>query len=246
MTFRVTQFAIQNQAIQYATLHNADLFRAQEQITSGLRFTRPSEEPFAFRQVSSLNNEFSRVNVELETIRSTEAVLNTSVSQLTSANNLITAATSAVLQGIQSIDPANNEALALEVDGILNQLKTLANSVFNNEYLYAGTKTGQPPFQFTDPLSPGRSIGVEYVGSETPSEVRIGDNFFLTNYYNGLEIFGDTIEGRDQTIIYSNTGASIGSGTDTLPSRATLDVFNGTTTYDSNTGISAGLSAADG
>ncbi len=244
MTFRVTQFSIESQAIRYATKHNADIFRFQQQITSGLKFVRPSESPIPFRQVSSLNNQFGQLSAERETIQNTESLLNSSVSQLLTVSDLITSASSKVQSAFQATDASNREGLAVELEGILNQLQTIANSQFNGEHLYAGTKTNNPPFEFGEPSAAGRPISVAYNGTTTNGNVPIGDGVLIDNYYDGLAIFGRS-ERSETLLIGQQTGAQIGTGTDTLTSRAQLQVIHDTTIFSGASGVAAGTSSAN-
>lgn len=235
MVFRVTQLALQNQALQYTAQHNAKIFRIQQQLTSGLRFVRPSEEPIPFQQVAKLRNQFGKLQIELDTIRSAESILNNSVSQLTEVSNLITTVTTLVQQGIQATDATDAEALAQEAEGVLSQLQSIANSLFKGEYVYGGTKTNRPPFEFSSPVIAGRSLTVQYLGSRNNGEVLVGDQLFVDNYYNGLQIFGSGQ--RQPTQILGNTGARLGTGTDTVASRANLDVTRGPFFINGTSGI---------
>ena len=235
MVFRVTAFQLQNQALRFTAQHNANIFQLQQQLTSGLKFTRPSQAPLAFRQVASIGNKFGQLQVELGTITSTEAILNSSVSQLTDANDLINSVSTLVQQGIQSTDKADAEALALEAEGILGQLQSLANTQFNGEFIYAGSRTNREPFEFSAPQILGRSLTVDYLGSNTNGEVRISDRIFVDNYYNGLDIFGRGQ--REPTVLIGSTGAQTGTGTDTVESRAYLDVTQGSIDIAGTSGV---------
>ncbi len=241
MSFRVTSFAIENQTLRFAARHSADVFRFQRQITSGVRIHRPSDDPIAFRNISSLNRQFNELNTDLTTVRSTEAVLNNSVSQIQEVSQLITSAVTAVQQGIQSNEPTDRNALALEIEGILNQLKVVANTSFNGNYLFAGTRTDQQPFSFDSPTADGRPLSVTYAGSEDDANVLIGSGLTVKSYYNGNDLFGRG--DRQQSLVIGNTGAQPGSGTDTLTSRASLVVSHTTTTYAGTSGIVPGGSS---
>ena len=238
MTFRVTQFALQSRAVQYTSQHQLSIYQLQQQLTSGLKFVRPSEDPIPFQQVARLGNEFGKLQIELDTIRSAEAILNNSVSQLVEASDLITSVTSLVQQGIQATNSADAEALALEAEGVLGQLQLIANSQFKGEYIYSGTKTDRPPFEIGSPRFAGRSLEVQYVGSENNGEVLVGDQLLVDNYYNGLQIFG--AGNRQSTLIQGTTGARTGTGTDTIQSRANLEVTRGPFVVNGTSGIEFG------
>ncbi|QDT10248.1 flagellar hook-associated protein FlgL [Planctomycetes bacterium K23_9] len=242
MTTRVSSFSYTQRAIHFSATHNANLLKFQEQISSGLRFQRPSEEPIAFRQVTSLKTRYTELSADRTSIDHTESLLNASVSQIQDFSDVITHAKNLTQQGIQSLDDDERTALALEVDGLLNSLKSIGLAQFNDRYLYGGTQSKDPPFVFTDPSNVNDGLGVTYNGSKQRSRASVGDSIAIDTYYSGLDVFGS--RGRGETVMIGQTGAQPGAGTDTLRGRAKLQVTHDTTTFAGASGIQAGASSA--
>ena len=244
MHFRVTSTALTQRAIHFAAHHSSNVLRYQEQIASGLQFQRPSEQPISFRQVTSLRTRFAELEADRSAIDRTTSVLNASVSQIQDYTDLIKQAKIATQQGIQAIDDDERNALALEVDGLLDQLKSIGLAQFNDRYLYGGTKSGSPPFEFREPDDPAQTLTVNYFGSSQRSRASVGDSIAVDTYYDGSEVFGNA--GRQSTLLFGLTGARVGTGTDTIVGRASLQVLHDTTTYLGGSGILPGTDSASG
>ncbi|NND98995.1 MAG: flagellar hook-associated protein FlgL [Pirellulaceae bacterium] len=239
---RVTSSAFSQRAIHFSSAHSANILKLQEQISSGVRFQRPSEEPISFRQLTSLKARYTELSADRSAINRATSVLNASVDQIQDFAGVINHAKTLTQQGIQALDDDERTALALEVDGLLAQLKSIASAQFNNKYLYGGTKSGAPPFEFSEPTDPTQTLGVTYTGSATRSRASVSDSIAVDTYYSGEEIFGR--RGRGDTVLIGDTGAKPGSGTDTFVGRTNLLVTHDTTTYLGTSGLQAGTDSA--
>jgi flagellin-like hook-associated protein FlgL len=128
--------------------------------------------------------------------------------------------------------------LATEVENLLESLKVIASSKTAGTYLYGGTRTSEPPFSFSDPLVAGSTLNVRYNGSSQASRAHIGQAIEIDTYYSGNEVFG-AID-RQPTLLLGTTGAQVGTGTDTLIGRATLQIRHTSTVFQPGSGITAG------
>ena len=244
MTFRITSSAFAERAIHSSALHRSNLAKFQVQISSGLRFQRPSEDPIAFRQVTSLNRSFSELNADRRSIDHASGILNASVHQIQQYSDVLTAAKNIAQRGVQALDSDERVAFALEVEGLLERLKSIGLSQFNGRYIFGGTKTDQPPFIFSEAVDGGQSLQARYNGADVRSQASIGDNLTVDTYYVGESVFAN--RGRESTLLIGRTGAQIGPGTDTLIGQAALLVSHEATNYLGASGVQAGVGAAKG
>lgn len=76
MNNRVTSSTFTRNAIHFTSLHSSKLFNAQRQITSGLQFELPSEQPIAYRQVRSLETRFVELTADKTAITRATSTLN--------------------------------------------------------------------------------------------------------------------------------------------------------------------------
>ena len=237
MNFRVTSFSSSSQALKFSTQYRANIHEYQKQISSGIRLHRPSDDPIAFRQVSSLSVRLQELETESYSIIDSETKLNTSVSQLQEANNLIVRAKTLTQQGIQATTDTERNALAVEVEGILFSLQDISRTKSAGAYLYSGARTDQVPYEFSDPSVKGSTLSVDYLGSSNNSRAFIGSSLSFDTLLAGDEMFGQS--NRSDALIHGTTGAKVGYGTDTMVGRATLQVRHTATTYQGSSGIAA-------
>ena len=238
---RVPSFAYAHRAIEYSTIHSTNILKYQKQISSGLRFEKPSEEPIPFRLVSSLTSRRSELTADQATIQRSTSILNASVVQVQEFIDLATQAKTLAQQGVQAIDEGERRALAIEVDGLLDALQQVSLSKFNDRYLYGGTRSQQPPFEFIEPQGKG-GLEVHYNGSHVRSSASVGDTLSVDTYYSGLQLFGR--RGREATVLDGASGAKPGPGTHTMTGQARLIVAHETTTFDGASGVAPGTRSA--
>jgi flagellar hook-associated protein 3 len=242
MFFRSTSFAISSRAIQFSALHNSAILKYQEQISSGQKFQRPSEDPIAFRQITNLTSRLSELNADSVSLNGAKALLNTSFVQLEELGNVTTRAVSIAQQGVQALSDDERQTFALEIDGLLSRVQSLAQTEFAGVYLYGGTRSNEVPFEFADPAVEGGPLSVTYRGTEDNGRAFVGEAVSVDTIYDGTSVFGGGERG--ESLILGNLQVKNGSGTDTLIGRAELKIFHDETIYAPGSGIQPGSRSA--
>lgn len=243
MNLRVTPDIMISRAIQAAGRHGSELASLQQQASSGLRLTKPSDDPTAMRSVLLAKNRDARFEAELSNIQDARSILNLSVTHLLDANDIFVRAKQIALEGIQATDPTEREILAKEVDGLVDRLLAIANSEHEGYYLFGGTAAHTAPFSIESGGS-GQSAIVRYHGSANRSSTGVGSGGLVDMLYSGVEVFQS--RARSETILIGQTGAATGSGTDSDIGQATLSVLHTATTYAAGSGVQAGVSSPGG
>ena len=241
--YRATALSIGNQAVQFAARHNAEILTFQRQISSGVKLQRSSDDPIAFRHATALQTQLGELTAELGAIETGETLLNTSLSRLQEANDLITRARSLAQQGVQATGESERDALAVEAEGLLRQLKNIAVSRFSGSYLFGGTRTDQAPFEFSESEIEGAVLNSTYLGADVNGSIHIGNSLSIDNFYQGDSIFGSVLE-RGQTVVYGQHGIQPGGGTDNVVGRTTVELRHGATTFLGGSGLANGTDAA--
>ncbi|MCC9602951.1 hypothetical protein LOC67_20570 [Stieleria sp. JC731] len=244
MNSRVTTAAFTRNAIHFSSLHNSRLLSSQKQITSGLRFQNASEEPIDYRRIRAFKTEYVKLQTDKQSIELATSTLNASVAQLQDAGELVSYAKTLVQRGIQALDDDEKLSLSTEIDALLEQAKAIGLTKFNGNYLYGGTRSVDPPFQFDKPIYENGLPQSTYNGTSQRSQTFIGESISIDTFYSGKEIFGAS--GRQSTLLVGTTGATLGGGTDTVVGRATLEVRHTSTSYFGLSGIATGVSSATG
>lgn len=210
--------------MQYAVQQSQQaLSTALQQVSTGLRVTKPSDDPGASASmVASLTNS-ANVDQYTSNVSSVQAQMQTADSAL---NSVITALNSAVTVASAGAtgtsNAANDQALAAQAQGILSNVISQANTSFQGVYLFAGSASSTPPFvaastTYTSEIGtaavPLTTATALTAGSVTTiSDAQTAQNFTFT------AAAGDTIADLSNAI-----SAAVTAGTLSLGTNATIN-----------------------
>ncbi len=184
MDLRITPQIITAEAIANAQQQTSQLFTYQQEASTGLRILQPSDNPLAALQVLSDQAYNNQLDVYHQNISDAQAKLNSSVSTLNQVSNLITQAKDVGLQGSnQPNTPEEYQAMATQVNSILQEVIQLANTHQNGQYLFGGTASQTQPFTVN---AQGQVV---YNGSTQSMSEPIGQGQQVQTLYNGSQIF---------------------------------------------------------
>jgi flagellar hook-associated protein 3 FlgL len=159
---------------------------AIQQLSSGRRAVKPSDDPAAMAAVSQLHRRESQASEFLQSISSLRESLSTADSTL---NSVVQGLDRAITLGVEGAtatqSAANRQSLAQEIRGIRDQLLCLANTSFRGSYIFAGTAAQAAPF-VADSTVPG---GVRYDGNSEVDSIEIGDHRLISKGISGDQIF---------------------------------------------------------
>ena len=189
------------------------IVRAQEQIATQQRIAKPSEDPSIFGQVilekSALadNDQWIR-NIQFGTAR--VAVADQTLGE---AQNLISRVRELAVQARSDTTSAQGRVtIAQEVRQLHRQLIQLANAEVSGQPVFAGTKTGAPPFVL------GAGDAVTYQGNSESQSIAVGPNQTTQIVLPGDQVFaGGTTNIFDDlsnllVALETNNGAGIEVG----------------------------------
>jgi flagellar hook-associated protein 3 FlgL len=188
---RITTSMVHRSVLSDLNSLSERLAHTQEKAASGKQITRPSDDPYNASRAMGLRSALSanaayKSNVEdaQDWQNSTEAALDSLTQYVHRANDLL-------LQGASdTADRTARDALADEVDEIIQGVKETANSSYGDKYLFSGTATATPPYtQGADDTYKGDQGGLN---PAIPGVLReIGPGVTMTVNSVGQEILGD-------------------------------------------------------
>ena len=186
-TTRITGLLTRQRLTQQAQNDQLDLFRIQEQISTGLRITLPSQDaPAALRAISfqrlldRKEQLGSNINSGLQFLASTDA----SLAGEGGVANLLSQIKAETLGVVGTVATDQQRQAAIEaINGALNSLVTLGNRQFNGRYLFAGSQTSQPPYSIED----GNVI---YHGDDQEVQNYSDIGVLFSSSISGQEVFG--------------------------------------------------------
>ena len=213
-------------------LHYEAMARLQEQIVTGSRVNRPSDDPFAAYRVLGLNsqerllgNYIDNISVLISTLEICYSVIQGDsgiISFLTRAKTSLTQ----VMSG--TYGDSERKLVAQEIDEILEQAVMLANTKHRGQYLFGGSDTDSAPYvvERTD----GKITSVTYQGSSMARNIEVADGMEAAAFMVGEDIFSS--DDRSEPVLMGNTGAAAGSGTSSVRGYVWLTVTGTAGDYD--------------
>ncbi len=122
--------------------------RTQEELSSGLSITEPSDNPYGASQALSLQSALDGLTAYERGAQDGVSWLNTSSSALASINSQAQRARELLLEGVSGINnPADLESIATEVEQLTEGVKQDANTQYAGQYVFSGTLTSTAPYQ---------------------------------------------------------------------------------------------------
>ncbi len=175
--------------------------QAELQISTGKSVNEPSDNPAAAALLIENNDQATFTSGYLQSVSAVQG-------QLSTASSTLAAITSALQQVISlgveagggTLSPSDLAGIASELQGIQGQIVSLANTAYEGNYIFAGTKTGAAPF-VADVNAPDGS-GVAYHGNTGVNEVSIGAGYKTAVSQPGSQLFSDP--GNDVFLAVSN------------------------------------------
>ncbi|HTS88780.1 MAG TPA: flagellar hook-associated protein FlgL [Gemmatimonadales bacterium] len=179
---RITNNLLQQRIISGLQTNMSTLAQVQLQMSSGKQYQSIGDNPVVGTQVmyadSALRaiNQYRRNTTDAQTRSDAEeSVLNQLTDLLSRAKQLATQ------EGTSTANAQTHAAAAAEIQQILDQVIQLGNTQVGNQYLFAGTQTGQP-----------FDASGNYSGDAGQHQAEIGQGYLITTNHNGKELLVDS------------------------------------------------------
>lgn len=171
------------------------LFDVNKQIASGQKFQYAYEAPVSFSDAMRLDNE---INTFDQVVKSASSGLKFSQQTDSTISSMTKTMDQFKTKLVQAASAANSPeslaALAGELRGLQEQLKTLANTSINGQYIFSGSMVNQKPIDATG----------KYLGNNQSMTSFLGSNIRQSYNISGAEMFlGD--ESTTKRKITTNT-----------------------------------------
>jgi flagellar hook-associated protein 3 FlgL len=120
----------------------------QTQAATGLRITKPSDDPAGFSEALQLNGSQDKNNAFLNTTQSTIALATANNQAMSDLSTLITRANELAIKATNTTSGTTGlQAIGTELSSILDQVVSVANRQYNGNYLFGGTNNVPPIVQ---------------------------------------------------------------------------------------------------
>ncbi len=247
---RVTMKELTRRMQSVITDRYADISKVQEQLSTGKRLLRPSDNPVDTANDLKLKTTIAQQTQFHTNIEDGLSFMNVTDTAMLSMNSIMQRLRELAVQGASdSVSAADRKAILQETDQLFRQLITLTNTNYKGDYVFGGTQSKIAPFPVVrseaGSAADYTALRMAYYdgsgGVNNAAQLRNGfDNTPMTNIVPGsfkLSVGAvNYVEGRDYTVDYVNgtiTPLVAGLATDVSPTTANYDVTAFKITFES-------------
>ncbi len=174
-----------------------ELLVLRNQGATGLKLTKPSDDPGAVRPVLTTRTLLQQNDRYLETMGRAGDKMATTDSHLESVENILVRVKEITINSINSaLSPSDLTILADEVAELKNQMLTAANAKIDNKYIFAGFEVKTAPFTENQAYDPAlydvndiTTWPYLYNGDPNPTQLEITPGEFMEVNITGNELF---------------------------------------------------------
>ncbi len=184
MVARISTTQFYHTGLDAMETHSQKLLQIQEQLSTGKRVNRPSDDPAAVSKLHKLNHAIKTINQFVENGRYAKSQLELEDTVLNDATSVLQRARELTIQMMNdTYSPADRKATAQEIDQLIKHFVGLANTRNpEKELLFAGHASNISGAFVPDPANPGF---YKYQGAQSGQRfVQIGfdnDNYIAPN-----------------------------------------------------------------
>jgi len=174
----------------------------QNQLSSGHRINRPSDDPVGIQNAMRLKSNISSVEQWKSNANEALDYMNTADSTLGDMTSMLQRVRELTVQGANgTLATVDKGAIADEVDQISNQLKMMANTQVGSKYIFSGTATDKELIPLDGSVSQANGMPVNF---------EVGNNLSIDVSVSGQNLFGNSTSGVLATL--NNLSADLRSG----------------------------------
>jgi flagellar hook-associated protein 3 FlgL len=187
---RVTPKITINTFIRNIHQQAGDILKAQQQIASQKRINKISDDPIGMGQVLGYRAKIATIDQYKDNIDQGITQLESNEQTLDFASDLVlTAQRMAENYSGAGVTPEEKKLVAQQIKDLYDQLESLANSKFNNNYVFAGHATDTAPF------SHDADYNATYHGDDGQMRLMVGENVEINIDADGRHIFQNAADG---------------------------------------------------
>jgi flagellar hook-associated protein 3 FlgL len=218
MGMRISTSQIYNTGVSQLSTLQSNLLKTQQQLSTGRRVLTPADDPVASARALEVTQS-QEVNTQFATNRrNADGSLSQVDLALSSVSDLLDDVKDTILYaGNPALSAANREALAVDLEGRLQDLLGLANTAdATGGYLFSGFKTNTQPFAQT-------ATGATYYGDQGVRELRVGSGRQLPISASGSAIFESNVTGNGTFLTEADPGNVTRGGTGIISPGSVVD-----------------------
>jgi len=230
MSLRPTQAAAFGIISRTLSLRLAQLLDAQQMTSTGKRLLAPSDDPVAASMAISLRGEQASVGTWRRTASASQAYLEATNTALLSAQDLLSQIRALAVQGLSgTMTGGDRLVVADQLEALKASLLDVANTSFDEKYLFAGSASAAKPF------TSASNGDVSYRGNGEIESVLLGEDVEVSINVPGSSVFfADDPQGLSLSGV---TGLRVGTSPNQGRGWVSIDVRHDATTGTPGSGV---------
>ncbi len=194
MTIRITTQMTTDMMMNDMNRNLSSIYKTYEQITSTHKFQTVGDEPLDGTKVMKYNTQLDELENWSTNINSAKDELTIAYDTLGVIDDNLQRINELVIQASNSTN--SEESLAVikeEIQGRIEAVEQLANTKYQDKYIFSGTNTSTIPYELDDTLH------VTYSGTDAAGQwernIEIAEGVTVATNINPIETFGDDTQG---------------------------------------------------
>lgn len=201
---RVTNNMLTQNLLKNLQNANNKMDLIQQQLATGQRITKPSDDPIKIETAMRLKNTLSAMGQWQENAGQGAAFMDTTEGILANMTSMLQRMRELAVQGANGSNADGDlEQIAIEVEQLTEQFQLLANSQYGSKYIFSGTHIDKAPMPlaYSDP-------GFQWQGNNKIIQVEVGNNLNLPISIDGKKLFGIDAAGKNSSVFQTLTNLS--------------------------------------
>jgi flagellar hook-associated protein 3 FlgL len=187
---RITNSMLTAQSLRDLQANYAAMARAQEQVSSGKRLNRPSDNPADVQSAIKVNGTLASIAQYLRNIGTAELSTSSAENALASASDAVQRLRELTVEAQNgTLSASDRTSMAQEVQQLTEQLVAMANTKVGDDYVFSGQKTATAAYA---------SATAPYAGDDGPINARIAPGVTLAVNVTADVAFAPAIAAANQ------------------------------------------------
>lgn len=220
---RITTNLIYNQNLRSIDTNQGNLVDIQQQLATGKKLLRPSDDPVGAAQVIRLTEELDKITQYQRNNELTSSALEQQETALRSINDVVNRARVLTVQsGNGILAGQDRKAIGAEIEQIRDQVLDLMNTRnASGDYVFSGYQSSNQAFEFNPSASGDK---VSFLGDDGENQIQISNSVTLQSTSSGKSIFQEVFARFNFEVTAQSAGVSV--ETATIDEQGTFDNFH--------------------
>ncbi|KOS60741.1 flagellar hook-associated protein FlgL [Lysinibacillus agricola] len=189
---RVTQSMLSNNMLLNLNNSYGKMSKLQDQITSGTKITRPSDDPVIAVKGMGYRRDLGQVEQYTRNMNEVNNWIDTTDESLNQVSEQMKRVRELVIQAANDTNtPEERAKIKTEIDQIRQQIQDIGNTKIADRYIFSGTNTSKPLFV---EATPPNADGIKIINSDINApngdvEIEVYDSIQMKVNTPGAELF---------------------------------------------------------